>query len=746
MTNKKTTKRALLASVLALFLCFSMLLGTTFAWFTDSVTSANNIIKSGNLDIELEYWNGTAWADVNGASDILTNELWEPGVTEVAYLRVANAGSLVLKYQLGINILNEIAGKNQAGETFKLSDYIQFGVVEGVNGQSGAYSKDDAGRAAAIAAVTDAKKISAGYTKSSTMNPDDELYLALVVYMPTTVDNVANHNGKDVPQIDLGINVLATQMTAESDSFGDQYDKDAWHPDFTVTSVEDLATALASGGKIQVNGTLNAGATQDVPNWTNAPAEFIFDATTLDALKGGKYVLEQGSRYGVVGLISAGESLALSDMEITANSQWPVYLSNYGGTLTLEDIDVTATQGAGIYPYGTNGTTTIKSATVNQKALSDEFAAITPWAGTAIATSNGHRLIIEDGTYIGSNQGVYIYNSGAVVTINGGTFKAPQVLKADGSYSDQTIRGEFVVNGGNFDGQINMTNGYAYCTINGGNFTNFSVSSYSPVVIKGGTFDADPSAYVAPGYQVTNNGDGTYTVGGYKISTGTELVDAIANGKAVELTQDVQIGKINLTDAITNDVVINANGHKITTTDAYGIEVTAGKNVTISNANVEMTKAGDYITYAAGFKIANGDYAGATITLENCTITMANTDWAYAVNIPASVKNLNLVINNCTLEGAVAVQCWGDNNTITITNSKLICNYTTSALYTSYCVALQGDGTNNSENNTLVIDNCEFLYSGVDNFNSSIYSVDDLGTGNTVTVTNCTYGEKVVAE
>jgi hypothetical protein len=268
-------------------------------------------------------------------------------------------------------------------------------------------------------------------------------------------------------------------------------------------------------------------------------------------------------------------------------------------------------------------------------------------------------------------------------------------------------------------------------------------------VIKGGTFTVDPSAYVAPGYQVTNNGNGTWTVDEYKVSTGAELVDAIANGKAVELTQDINLSKIDLTGAITNDVVINANGHKITTTDSYGIEVTAGKNVTISNANVEMTKAGDYITYAAGFKIANGDYAGATITLENCTITMANTDWAYAVTMPASVKNLNLVIDNCTLEGAVAVQCWGDNNTITITNSKLICNYTTNALYTSYCVALQGDGTNNSENNTLVIDNCEFLYSGIDNFNSSIYAAIDVckgNTGNTVTVTNCTYGEKVVAK
>ena len=752
MTNVKTTKRALISSVVALLVCFSMLIGTTFAWFTDSVTSANNIIKSGNLDVELYYQaeGQTDWTKVTDTTNVFKeNALWEPGHTEVVKLKVVNEGTLALKYQLGVNVASEVGSVNANNTEFKLSDFIKFGIVDGAQ----TYTRDQA--IAAVDATATALKTAYNSTVTSLEakndTDSDEKIVTMVVYMPTTVGNDANaKTGAAVPTINLGINLFATQMTAESDSFNDQYDKGAWHPDFTVTSVEDLATALASGGKIQVNGTLNAGATQDVPNWTNAPAEFIFDATTLDALNGGKYVLEQGSRYGIVGLISAGESLALSDMEITANSQWPVYLSNYGGTLTLEDIDVTATQGAGIYPYGTNGTTTIKSATVNQKALSDEFASSTPWAGTAIATSNGHNLIIEDGTYIGSTWGVYVYNSGANVTINGGTFKAPKVIQADGVWSTGGNKSVVTVNDGNFDGALYLDWGTTppEIYINGGNFTNFSatVNGAAKLVIKGGTFDADPSAYVATGYQVTNNGDGTYTVGGYKISTGTELVDAIANGKAVELTQDINLSKIDLTGAITNDVVINANGHKITTTDAYGIEVTAGKNVTISNADVEMTKPGDYITYAAGFKIANGDYAGATITLENCTITMANTDWAYAVNMPASVKNLNLVIDNCTLEGAVAVQCWGDNNNITITNSELICNYTTSALYTSYCVALQSDGYNVSENNTLVIDNCEFKYSGVDNFNSPIYSVEDLGTGNTVTVTNCTYGDKVVAD
>ncbi len=246
MTNTKSTKRALLASAMALLLCFSMLLSTTFAWFTDSVTSGNNIIKSGNLDIELEYWNGSDWLDVKDASKILTNELWEPGVTEVAYLKVKNAGSLVLKYQLGINILSEIEGVNQAGKTFKLSDYILFGVVENVNGETDSYATTDAGRAEAIADVTDAKKISAGYTKSATMNPNNVLYLALVVYMPTGIGNDANHNGT-VPQIDLGINVLATQMTAENDSFNDQYDTDAAFGTYIeLDAGDDLLAAMLS--------------------------------------------------------------------------------------------------------------------------------------------------------------------------------------------------------------------------------------------------------------------------------------------------------------------------------------------------------------------------------------------------------------------------------------------------------------------------------------------------------------------
>lgn len=225
-------------------------------------------------------------------------------------------------------------------------------------------------------------------------------------------------------------------------------------------------------------------------------------------------------------------------------------------------------------------------------------------------------------------------------------------------------------------------------------------------------------------------------------ATGDELNQAIAQGGKIIVTEDVTLSKLDLT-SVTEDVVIDAAGHKINTSDSYGVQVTAGKNVTLKNAEVVITKSGNYITYAAGFKIENGDYAGSVIALENCTIKMANTDWAYAVNMPASVKNLTLNINKCTLEGAIAVQCWGDGNKINISNSKLVCNYTTNAQYTSYCVALQSDGSNISENNTLNIADCEFLYNGVNNYGHSIYNYADLGNNNTVTVLNCTNGTGV---
>ncbi len=268
--NKK--KRALLSSVISLVLCFSMLLSTTYAWFTDSVTSTNNIIQSGNLDVELEYWDSDAkkWKDVKQETPLFEEStLWEPGHTQVVYLRVANEGTLALKYQLGINIVGESTGTNVKGDPFKLSDSIYMGVKENLNGETDAYAT----REDAVKAVEGKSGIiSTGYSKSGDMAATaDKKYLALVVYMPTTVENEANYKtGTEAPKITLGIKLVATQKDAELDSFGSGYDAGAELPkiEFLGGTATAAVTAtaenkVASDVKLQdkqISGTVPAGA------------------------------------------------------------------------------------------------------------------------------------------------------------------------------------------------------------------------------------------------------------------------------------------------------------------------------------------------------------------------------------------------------------------------------------------------------------------------------------------------------
>ena len=240
--KKNQTRRALLLSALSLLLCVSMLVGTTFAWFTDSVTSGRNTIQSGNLDVVLEYWDGNSYEEVTSTTKLFNDAaLWEPGYTEVAYLKVSNAGSLALKYQLAVSVYNEILGKTKTGEDIKLSDHLQFKVVESeTDNLVGKYAT----REAAQAANATATKLQTYNSKVKPLDPkdgtNDEDYVALIIYMPTTVGNEANHDGVNVPKIEMGVNLFATQQTAERDSFNDQYDKNA----IIVTNAAEAQAAL----------------------------------------------------------------------------------------------------------------------------------------------------------------------------------------------------------------------------------------------------------------------------------------------------------------------------------------------------------------------------------------------------------------------------------------------------------------------------------------------------------------------
>ena len=216
----KKRSTALLTSLLALLLCVSMLMGTTLAWFTDSVSSQNNQILAGSLDVELEQYVDGKWVRVNESTNVFEEDtLWEPGHTQVVYLRVRNAGTLALQYQLGVNIASETGSVNVKGNPFVLSDYIEYGTVQGVQ-------TPFASREAARAAVTESSILSNGYAQQETLLPGAEPdYVALVVFMPEDVENDANYaTGAAAPQINLGIQLTATQQQNEADTFGSDYD------------------------------------------------------------------------------------------------------------------------------------------------------------------------------------------------------------------------------------------------------------------------------------------------------------------------------------------------------------------------------------------------------------------------------------------------------------------------------------------------------------------------------------------
>lgn len=330
--TKKHTKRALFTSALVLLLCLSMLVGTTFAWFTDNVSTGRNTIQSGNLDVVLEYktnWSD-AWVPVTENTKLFKEgTLYEPGYTEVVFLRVSNAGSLALKYNLNVSIIGETTSTNVAGETFSLKDYLEIGYYVQDEYASGANYADllmpgmFGTREAALASVKTTKlSADTGIIRADApvlVGEQTSQVIALVLTMPTTVGNEANHKtGVAAPTIDLGINLVATQFTHEGDSFNNKYDEDATYPTL-VSNVTELNDLLATGG----NATLTGDITAPLAN------SAIYGTPVAVQMKAG------GTLDG------NGNSL---DIE---NPQYNGYaIETYGGTIT--NLTINSTVGRGI--------------------------------------------------------------------------------------------------------------------------------------------------------------------------------------------------------------------------------------------------------------------------------------------------------------------------------------------------------------------------------------------------------------
>ena len=224
--SKKNLKKALIPSLIALALCFAMLLGTTFAWFTDTAETGTNVIASGNLSIDL--FAKTAYADeyaeVTNETVLLGDDIiWEPGYTAVIYAKIVNTGNLAIKYTNKIVTTGTVGDLADAILVYYVPSEVEvtrdtiatltpLGTLADVlNDTTGAYAIDD--------------------TLEGDEDPDEDPEVAAFATIILVMDPEADNDYQGLSIGDgFSIQVVATQAAVETDSIDNQYDAAAEFP------------------------------------------------------------------------------------------------------------------------------------------------------------------------------------------------------------------------------------------------------------------------------------------------------------------------------------------------------------------------------------------------------------------------------------------------------------------------------------------------------------------------------------
>lgn len=104
MFNKNAKRGTVVASVVSLVLCFAMLLGTTFAWFSTTVSSTVSTVKSGSLKVDLiDAVSGKSLVGKSIEFDSEEEIAWEPGLKcKLKAIAVENTGNIDVKYEIKV--------------------------------------------------------------------------------------------------------------------------------------------------------------------------------------------------------------------------------------------------------------------------------------------------------------------------------------------------------------------------------------------------------------------------------------------------------------------------------------------------------------------------------------------------------------------------------------------------------------------------------------------------------------------
>ena len=437
MTSSKSTKRALLTSVLALLMCVTMLIGTTFAWFTDTASTAVNKIQAGNLKVDLEMQKPDgSWVSAKGqtlefkkATNAPADEkvLWEPGCTyELPAVKVVNKGNLALKYTISLNGVQGNA---------KLLEAIDFTVKVGDT-----ETALDQLNGTLLANAESAPIVISGHMKESAGNE----------YQGLSIDGIA-------------ITVNATQKDSEYDSFNNTYDKDAVLPvnatasgNLTVTSNSTKNSAEVSVAQTLSDGVMSVTYPGGVK--LNTTGEVTGDTEK-------KTTVNQSLTYvgatpsSAMASITIGDGKAVAQYNLTlpvaADNDTPVTVTiNYAKGLT----------GVQVYHSGTlltttanaNGESAVYDAATGVLTLTLKHASPIDIVYNAVLPANANLVYTLDEleAAVGNlHDGDYIL-FGANIVQNKVDTTSGQITFARASDAEGDIEATLDLNGYVFDGQI----------------------------------------------------------------------------------------------------------------------------------------------------------------------------------------------------------------------------------------------------------------------------------------------------
>lgn len=486
MTKQKSTKRALLMSALALLVCVTMLIGSTFAWFTDSVTSSGNIIKSGTLDVTMEWKDATTngaqktYKDAS-AGAIFNYDLWEPGYVEAKNIKISNVGTLALKYNLNIAA---------NGEVSELADVIDVYFAEGEYTLTSRAMTE----LTKVGTLSDILKgMPANMAGDLKANTADTVTIALKMQE----DAGNKYQGLSIGS-DFSVVLMATQDTVEKDSFNNQYDANAkydvdiWNGKTVTAPVADADGVYHITTAAELVGMMNDSKYPNCNNYQNVVLENNIDLA-------GRTVSGFGDERGFFDGIFDGQGYTISNFKIDATNRTYYaglfnQVSQWSGentvikNLTVADSTIKGTSQVGAIVGGMNGNTVVENCKVincDLYATKKVGSVVGYTAGGTVKDCYAENCTVlyseKDGgkilgyKYTGStvsnntannvsvNQGVAVSSADELVALGGTKINGKYILTADIDMTGKAMKSMEISGGAvvNFDG-----NGHTISNLN----------------------------------------------------------------------------------------------------------------------------------------------------------------------------------------------------------------------------------------------------------------------------------------